>query len=425
MDEVRLPDRIRPSQRTEVSLAAVLRGSAAPYLSLLVVTVVAARFAQYLWPTQAVLKGQGAGIVVTFAGFVLALITWSLFRPESSWPNEFKVVVLAWGVLWGVSLGLSILHGDLFNVTAFLVPPILLMILMKKSSVTATFTAADVLAISLIVIAVSTQALDAAGIKLLANEGWNRWPLLAEIIGPIGRWQGPFGSVNYAGPAGTFLLVYGLLRPGWRRIVFVAAGAVIVFLSDSRSAMLACAVGIVSLIALAPRLGRHRNPTWLRIAAPVSLAAACAAYIAVIDPTFNLRTPVWEAFLDRWGSSPVVGVGGTGIQELIDVGNLPAWANHGHNLLIDPLGRYGLLGAVAVAGVVVAVAVVAVKAARRQFQAPLVLLCTFIAAGISDALVDWRYLGLFALPLMLAAMLGGAWLDQTALKTGERTSLEA
>jgi hypothetical protein len=388
----------------------LLRRSAAPYLSLIVVTIVLARFAQYLWPTQPFVKGQGPAIVLTFAGFGAALVIGSLYRPQGVWPAEFRWVIGAWGALWAVGVGLSLVHGDLFNITALLVPLLLLLIVLKMSSVRATLAVCDVLALSLIVIAILSQALDAAGIKVLANEGWNRWPILTEILGPIGRWQGPFGSVNYAGPAGTFILMLGLLRSGWQRPVFIVAGGVIVFLSDSRSAMLSCAVGVAALVALTPRVGSRRNPIWIRVAAPVLVAAGALAYIVLVDPTFNLRTPVWEVFLTQWTSSPLIGVGGTGIQDLIASGALPAWANHGHNLLVDPLGRFGVVGGVAVLSVLVATGVVVVKAAHRGFVAPLVLLCTFAAAGVSDALVDWRYFSIFALPLMLSAMLGAAWL---------------
>jgi len=405
----------------------LFRGSAAPYLSLIVVTIVLARFAQYLWPTQPFVKGQGPAIVLTFAGFGVALVVWTLYRPRGVWPTAFRWVIVAWGALWAVGVGLSIVHGDLFNITALLVPLLLLVILLKMSSVSATLAVCDALAVSLIVIAILTQALDVAGIKALANEGWNRWPVVTELIGPIGRWQGPFGSVNYAGPAGTFILMLGLLRSGWQRPVFILAGGVFVFLSDSRSAMLSCAVGVAALVALTPRVGSRRNPIWIRVAAPVLVAAGALAYIVLVDPTFNLRTPVWEVFLAQWASSPLVGVGGTGIQDLIASGALPAWANHGHNLLVDPLGRFGVIGAVAVVGVLVATGVVVVKAARRQFVAPLVLFCTFVAAGISDALVDWRYFSLFALPLMLAAMLGAGRLVPEGLnprsRSGNQTEL--
>jgi len=286
------------------------------------------------------------------------------------------------------------------------------MIWLKKPSLPAIFTAGDLFAVCLVAIAVASQLLDLVGIKALHYEGWNRWPLLTDITGPIGRWEGPFGNVNYAGPIGSFLVVFGLMRPGGRRVLFVAAGGVIILMSDSRTAILSCAVGIAVLIAVAPKLGAIRTPLFLRIAAPLAVCIAFAGYVLVIDPTLNLRTPVWEVFLSQWTTSPVTGVGASGIQDQIDGGTLQAWANHGHNLVIDALMRYGALGVAALAGVVIATGVIATKAARVGFAASAVILATSLADGISEDLVDWRYLGVQAMPLMLAGLLGAAWLTQ-------------
>ncbi len=394
------------------SVRQYLRTSGAPYLTALLVTVVLSQFAQYLWPTTAIFKGQNAGIVIDFVGFGIAVLLWWYYRPSGSWPPEFAWLIGAWAVLWVVTIVLSVFHSDLFNLTAILVPPTLAMLWLKKPSLPATFAAGDVFAISLIGIAVASQLLDFLDIKSLHYEGWNRWPLLTDIIGPIGRWEGPFGNVNYAGPIGVFLLVYGLLRPSWRRALFAVSGAIIILMSDSRSAVLSCAVGIAVLIAVMPRLGHLLTPTWLRIAAPTAVAVAFTGYVVAIDPTLNLRTPVWETFLSLWTTSPITGVGATGIQASIEDGSLQSWANHGHSLAIDPLTRYGLIGLLAVVAVIVATGFIASKAARTGFAAPVVILATFVAGGISDNLVDWRYLGVQAVTILLAGLLGAVWLGQ-------------
>ncbi len=190
------------------------------------------------------------------------------------------------------------------------------------------------------------------------------------------------------------------------------SGAIIILMSDSRSAVLSCAVGIAVLIAVMPRLGHLLTPTWLRIAAPTAVAVAFTGYVVAIDPTLNLRTPVWETFLSLWTTSPITGVGATGIQASIEDGSLQSWANHGHSLAIDPLTRYGLIGLLAVGAVIVATGVIATKAARTGFAAPVVILATFVAGGISDNLVDWRYLGVQAVTILLAGLLGAVWLGQ-------------
>jgi O-antigen ligase len=179
-------------------------------------------------------------------------------------------------------------------------------------------------------------------------------------------------------------------------------------------------VGIAVLIAVTPRLGHLLTPTWLRIAAPTAVAVAFTGYIVAIDPTLNLRTPVWETFLSQWMASPLTGVGATGIQAAINDGSLQAWANHGHSLVIDPMARYGVIGLLAVAAVLATTGIIATKAASAGFAAPAVLLAAFIAAGVSDTLVDWRYLGVQAVPILLAALLGAALLTQKRIEAPSR-----
>ena len=409
------------------SLFAALRSNGAFYLGTLLLTFVLAQFAQHLWPTQTLLKGQPASVVVSFTGFGIALVVWWIYRPRDSWPPVLVALLAAWAVLWGVVVGLSILHDDLFNLTSFLVLPILAMIWLKKPSLPATFIAGDVFACGLVVIALASQVLIVFGVREIDFQGWNRLATQTQVMefayryfgavlgdwpGPMARWSGPFGNVNYAGPIGAFLVIYGLLRPWKQRVMFVLAGVIIVLTSDSRTSVLSCAVGVAALIALSPKLGSLRTAKWLRVAAPAAVAVAVIGYIAVIDPTLNQRTPVWEVFVSAWKTSPVVGVGGSGLQDLISGGTLEWWANHGHSILVDPLARYGLVGVAAITAVIVASGVVATQAARIGFAASAVLLVTSLADGFSEDLVDWRYLGLQAVPLLLAGLLGAAWLTQ-------------
>ena len=67
--------------------------SGAPYLSALLITVVLSEFAQYLWPTTAIFKGQNAAVVIDFVGFGIAVLLWWCYRPRYSWPPEFAWLV--------------------------------------------------------------------------------------------------------------------------------------------------------------------------------------------------------------------------------------------------------------------------------------------------------------------------------------------
>jgi hypothetical protein len=40
------------------------------------------------------------------------------------------------------------------------------------------------------------------------------------------------------------------------------------------------------------------------------------------------------------------------------------------------------------------------------------LLATFLASGISEDLIDWRYAGTQFIPFLLAGLLGAAWISE-------------
>ncbi len=143
-----------------------------------------------------------------------------------------------------------------------------------------------------------------------------------------------------------------------------------------------------------------------------TVVTAAIVYVLSFDPTLNGRTPVWRVFVELWQTSPIIGVGGTGISNAIERGSLQAWANHGHNMLLDPATRYGVFGVLALSALILVVGVVVVRSFRRGFRDPTILFAVFIAGGISDNLVDWRYVGIHAVPLILTAILAAIGLSE-------------
>ena len=88
-------------------------------------------------------------------------------------------------------------------------------------------------------------------------------------------------------------------------------------------------------------------PDWLTYGAFTAIAAASFLVVLRLDPSLNGRIEIWNQFLGLWQENWLFGAGQTGIQEAVNSGDLPSWANHGHNLVIDVLGRFGLMGAIA------------------------------------------------------------------------------
>ena len=392
---------------TQRPFRASLQESGAPYLTALFVTPVIAQFTQYLFPERSVLGAQSFSTVLALLGISISLALWFLYRTRQTWPLLFQVFMGALLAVWVFAVVMANVHGDAFNLTALLAPFFLLMVWLKRPQSRDVWRAGDAFAWSLIAMAVAAQLLDWMGLRELRYDFWNRLPFIDQIIGPIGRWEGPFGSSNLAGPIGAFLVAYGLFRYGLSRWAMVLTGGVTVFISDSRTGYLGLLVALFIAILFRPSIGRYRMTRARRV---VLLAVAVGAFVALVvalDPTVNGRTTVWSLFWNLFSSSPFVGVGGEGITSSIQGnGLLDGWATHGHNILIDPLARFGLFGVAALLVAVSSALVLTFRAARVGQQPGLVLLACFLAVGVTEDVVDWRYLGIQALPLLLAAMLG-------------------
>ena len=395
-----------------------LRTSGAPYLSVLLLSVVLSQFAQYLAPTQVIFKGQPAVVLTQYILVGLALALWLLFKPTDTWPPIFHWLLAALALMWLITITLSVAHSDLFNWTAFLAPVAIAMIWLKKPTLKATFTAGDVFAWGLVAVAAASQLLDILGIKSLDFEGWNRlsiklwdqFPFLFRIIDYLHRWEGPFGNVNYAGPIGAFLLVYGLFRRGPSRVIFVLAGALIMIASDGRASLVASAAGVLTAIILSPSIGRITLPKWTRITLAAAFGATAVFLLITRDPTLNGRTPIWSSYLAGWTNAPISGIGESGITTAIGAGEVPFGATHGHSLFIDPLLRYGAIGTLVVILVVAIAIVIALRAGMRGFAIGASIMATSLVDGLSEDLVDWRYLSIALVPIVLAPMLAASWL---------------
>ena len=388
------------------------RKSATPYLSGIFASYVVALFAQYMWPTKEVFLSQNLSLILLFCGMAICTALWLLYLPSGHWSSDFWWITGAWASLWAVSMMLSIVHRDLFSLTAILTPVSLALLAGKRPSLFSTLRAGDIFVCLLIGVALLSQFLVIVGVKTPEFQSWNRWPFVFDIVGPLGRWSGPFGNVNYAGPIGAFIFTFGLIRFGWKRAIFCGAGVVFVFLSDSRNAMFMLAVGLCVFIAVSPINYTHLRLKWLRLVPLATVMTAAIVYVLSFDPTLNGRTPVWRVFFELWQTSPIIGVGGTGISSAIERGSLQAWANHGHNMLFDPATRYGVFGSLALGALILVIGVVVVRSFRRGFREPIILFAVFVAGGVSDNLVDWRYVGIHAVPLILTAILAAAWLSE-------------
>jgi hypothetical protein len=85
----------------------------------------------------------------------------------------------------------------------------------------------------------------------------------------------------------------------------------------------------------------------------------------------------------------------------------------GHSLYVDTLTRFGVAGLALTLLAIVLVVVLAWKAYRKGMSTGLVIILTFAAGSLSDVLTSWIYLSFLLLPLLIAALLSAAWLQES------------
>jgi O-antigen ligase len=234
-------------------------------------------------------------------------------------------------------------------------------------------------------------------VGIIASDVGSHWLPLADLLGLDGRWGGFPGDPNEVGPLGAFLMVYGFARTGWRRLLFVAGGAMILLLADSRAAYAAASVGLIALVLLPGWSSRWRRITPTRAVAAgfAVLTGLRMASDLATNPASTLsltgRSTMWPEFLSLWPQSPMFGVGTAEILDAVRSGVLPPWASTGHNQYIDTLVRYGVVGLALSTGLLLLAVAVAVGAVRRGSGVGLALLVVIIAASATNLLLDWRY----------------------------------
>jgi O-antigen ligase len=181
----------------------------------------------------------------------------------------------------------------------------------------------------------------------------------------------------------------------------------VVVIADSRTGFIAVLAPLVFLLVVRLLRGLRTSgvPHWLTRGVLTAIAAASFLVVLRLDPSLNVRIESWNQFLDLWQKNWLFGAGQTGIQEVANSGDLPSWANHGHNLVIDVLGRFGLVGGIALLSTLTSLTLLVWFDAKSCQGAALSIMVMFVAAGVIEDLIDWRYLGMHYVPLLLCSML--------------------
>lgn len=366
-------------------------------------------FGHYVAPNERLVKGQDAGILTALGIAAIAAILWGLYSPRIRWSPLTLLFLGLVGAAWLYEILRIQLDGTLFNITALLVPAILVALALKPPSGPDLRVAALVFAYSLLGIAVLTLAMGGLGYLpngfAVADGGGARYTFLANI--GVTRWGGFFGSVNYASAVGGLLVVIGAALTRLHRILIISGGVLFLALGQGRTALIAAAFGVAVLALWSQPVRRFRHPRIFRLVVLVLLVVIAAAYVARFDPTFSGRQPIWSVYGNIALQSPLSGVGNSGVPvALADPAFNPIGVphDHAHSVLLDGLARWGVVWLALAVAIFVVAGTAALRALTRGEAASLAIVTYVIVAGLIETLHSWAYFTFYLTMLTWAVM---------------------
>jgi len=382
----------------------------AVYLWVLFSIPAVSTFGHYLAPNRPFFKGHDLGVLSVLALTVIAALLWIPLRRRSSWPTLALVFLGLLGTAWLYQVTRIQIDGSLFNISAFAMPIILLLIAIKPVSRFELQVGLLVLGYSLVVIAGLSLSLGPTGLVPDSFDSLNsvedRLGLL-RIFGVETRWSGPFGDVNFASPAGALVVVIGLSSRGLNRFVLPIAGILILVLGQSRTATVALILALLVMAVASSTVRSSRFRLQIQIAAVATVVTSVAAYVVMFDPSLNGRTPIWNDFLELFFSEPLIGVGNEAILDFMERDAEQQgfiFHTHGHSVLIDGAARFGFFFA-ALTVSLYAISLVAGARALPSFgPGPLGLAVFCIAAGAAETIYSWNYWSIYSAVLVFTVL---------------------
>lgn len=382
----------------------------AVYVWVIMATPALATFAHYVAPNQPVFKGHDYGILIAFALSLLALILWIPYRSDGIWPRVVFVFLALLAVTWTYQVVRVHVDDSLFNLTAFLVPLVLILIATKRVTSTDLWLGITFMGYSLLLVAIASFIFGGLGVLPsgfdVSDGGGGRFQFL--IDAGLTRWGGPFGSVNYAAPVGGMLIVLGIAVARRRGIPLLVGGLAILFMSQGLTALFATMAAVAVQILWGKRLAPSSHLFAIRLVSLTSLAAMAVAYVAIFNPTLSYRTELWADFSVLSDDSPLVGIGDSGVRSHVaQQAQIPGGFlhDHAHSVLFDSYIRFGAI-ILSLGILMYAVAlIVAWRASGNVGSGPLALVVFVIAAGLTETTYSWSYWTIYIAALVWAVLL--------------------
>jgi O-antigen ligase len=343
---------------------------------------------------EPVFKGQSAAIVLFFVAFGIAFLFWLGVKNRIRASGLLSWFLILMSVAWFAHLILYRIHGDAFTYMALLYFPILVMIWFKPPELREAWTAILAFAWTVAGVLVLTRILEMLGVLALKAQprGVIEFEIefyflpVNDLLGIDGRWSGPFGHNGPTAMMGALLIVIAVAH--WTRAswVFIVVGGLTLLVTSGRASMGAIIAAFVVLLVFSKHDRITRIPQGIRIWSGLIVLLAGAVFMYTRPAGVTGRSAFWPAFLELWESSPLVGVGTSGISVS---GGITQQFGHAHSLYLDELARYGLLGFVTQFGAIALGVVIAFIAAKRGVASPLAILTAYLVTGVTEPRNDW------------------------------------
>lgn len=376
------------------------------FLGLMVLVVVVARLAQYLWQYSAfglpTVFGQPPGVYVALTGALACVVVWWRFEGNGRARGWLLLFLFIMAVMWVTVMAVSYSHGDAVMYDVWLVPLFVTLAYLKAPTAGDFSWAISKLAQALTSALLGVLIGEWLGViprprgddGLIGFELSNYWLPVSELLGIEGRWIGPFMSANAA--VLMFLVAFGAKMSRWWRVVIASTSVLVLLLTSSRTSYLAVLVGAAVLLVLT------RNPLTQRFPRPFLVSVLGSALVISIiaavvrNPGMTGRTRIWRTYFAIWQENPILGVGTSGVFTS-EIGNP---GPNAHNLWVDALTKYGLFALMVLLALTTVLVLSSSLAARKSIGLPATLLAAFfvISAAQSDIMwssTSWVWLWVF------------------------------
>jgi hypothetical protein len=369
-------------------------------------------YLQATTPFTPTFKGQNLSVWAGILGGAVVLVLWAFYRRPQKLEFLNSSVVLLLVITWLYQVIRTQVDGSVFNMTAFLVPLILLLVLGKPPTPCQASHGILLLGFSLLVISLLSLLF---GTFSWAPDGFavtdsaaNRINVLSDIFGLTTRWGGPFGSVNMAAPVGGLLIIIGIGQVHWNRWILMAGGLIVLGLGQSRTALLAVLVSGVMYFLWSNQVSRFGFDRILRVVGVVALALLGVSYVIFFDPTLNGRTTIWSDFLGLLPGHLLFGIGDSGINNFVNMNSgSPGFIPHvhAHSVVLDGLVRYGLVMLVLSIAIFTISLVSTYRSIPRTGAYPFALVVYVIVAGLTETIHSWNYWSVYIVAITAAILM--------------------